>query len=324
MLIDSIIFNNLQQIDFIGINYLIKWIIISFIIIMLTTPFIYVLMFYLCSLILHFYRLILNPYYYHCFMDNGENQSVFNNDDEHYQQWMRPALLIAKIFNIVGRIWHGYEIIGYERIPKNGSAILVFYHSTLPNDIYYIIAKIFSIQKRKFYTIIDRIVTMVPGWSLFLNVLCITPGTIDDCVDIINRGNMLLLAPGGLREAMFSDENYQLIWNNRYGFARIARRTNVPIIPVFTKNSRESFRCLPILPRWLCRQIYDRYKIPIFWPFGGLPVKLTTIIGEPIHFPPEMTVAEIAELTAKKMEELIERHQTRPGSMWKALQQRFS
>ena len=95
---------------------------------------------------------------------------------------------------------------------------------------------------------------------------------------------------------MFSDENYQLIWNNRYGFARIARRTNVPIIPVFTKNSRESFRCLPILPRWLCRQIYDRYKIPIFWPFGGLPVKLTTIIGEPIHFPPEMTVAEIAEL----------------------------
>lgn len=95
MLIDSIIFNNLQQIDFIGINYLIKWIIISFIIIMLTTPFIYVLMFYLCSFILHFYRLILNPYYYHCFMDNGENQSLFNNDDEHYQQWMRPALLIA-------------------------------------------------------------------------------------------------------------------------------------------------------------------------------------------------------------------------------------
>lgn len=96
---------------------------------------------------------------------------------------------------------------------------------------------------------------------------------------------------------MFSDENYQLIWNNRHGFARIAKQTNVPIIPVFTQNSRESFRLLSIIPKWLCRLIYDRYKFPfLFIPYGGLPVKLTTFIGEPIHFTPEMTITEIAQL----------------------------
>ena len=209
-------------------------------------------------------------------------------------------------------------MIGLENIPAKDPAIIVFYHSTFPNDFYYLMALLFLKHKRTFFTIIERIIYRIPSWSLMLNVLRLIPGSVDDCVNIINRGNLLALSPGGLREglwivcglfffviffslkfsiAMFSDENYQLIWNNRHGFARIAKQTNVPIIPVFTQNSRESFRLLSIIPKWLCRLIYDRYKFPfLFIPYGGLPVKLTTFIGEPIHFTPEMTITEIAQL----------------------------
>ena len=94
---------------------------------------------------------------------------------------------------------------------------------------------------------------------------------------------------------MFGDNNYQLIWSGRQGFASVAKEANVPIIPVFTKNSREAFRCLPLFQEFF-RKIYDQYKIPLFLPYGGLPVKMTTIIGEPIYFLPEMSVTEIAEL----------------------------
>ncbi|OTF76382.1 hypothetical protein BLA29_014642, partial [Euroglyphus maynei] len=93
---------------------------------------------------------------------------------------------------------------------------------------------------------------------------------------------------------MFSDNNYQLLWHGRQGFAHVVKEANVPIIPVFTRNSREAFRQLPLF-RNFSRKIYDRFKIPIFIPYGGLPVQMTTIIGEPIYFPQEMTVSEIAE-----------------------------
>lgn len=95
---------------------------------------------------------------------------------------------------------------------------------------------------------------------------------------------------------MFGDHNYQLVWAGRQGFAHVAREAQVPIIPVFTQNSREAFRPLPLPFRNFFRKIYDRFKIPMFIPYGGLPVKLTTIVGEPIHFPPEMSASEIADL----------------------------
>lgn len=35
-------------------------------------------------------------------------------------------------------------------------------------------------------------------------------------------GEVLLLSPGGVREALFSDEYYSVLWGKRRGFARIA------------------------------------------------------------------------------------------------------
>jgi hypothetical protein len=71
---------------------------------------------------------------------------------------------------------------------------------------------------------------------------------------------------GGVREALFGDHNYQLIWKERKGFAKVAidakavnyfypfssyfyQRISVffqPIIPMFTKNCREAIRAMSI------------------------------------------------------------------------------
>lgn len=40
--------------------------------------------------------------------------------------------------------------------------------------------------------------------------------------DSSRLGEVLLLSPGGVREAIFSDEYYSLLWGKRRGFARIA------------------------------------------------------------------------------------------------------
>ena len=67
---------------------------------------------------------------------------------------------------------------------------------------------------------------------------------------------------GGVREALFGDHNYHLIWKERKGFAKVAIDAKTvssmfiidaelpsffqAIIPMFTKNSREAIRAMSI------------------------------------------------------------------------------
>ena len=85
-------------------------------------------------------------------------------------------------------------------IPDDGGAIIVFYHSTLPNDFHYLMAKIFLDKHRPMYTITDHTLYYVPGWSLLLKVLQLIPGTRNDCIQLLKQKHLLALSPGGLRE----------------------------------------------------------------------------------------------------------------------------
>ena len=74
----------------------------------------------------------------------------------------------------------------------------------------------------------------------------------------------------------------------------MATQARVPIIPVFTQNIREAFRTVQ-LGRNFFRRIYDKYKFPLMAIYGGFPVKLKTIVGEPIYVDPQLSVEEIAD-----------------------------
>lgn len=45
-------------------------------------------------------------------------------------------------------IYHGYEVTGMENIPKDGSALIVYYHGAIPIDMYYLVAKVCIEQDR--------------------------------------------------------------------------------------------------------------------------------------------------------------------------------
>lgn len=46
--------------------------------------------------------------------------------------------------------------------------------------------------------------------------------TREECVEILKKGYLLGIAPGGLREQNYGDNTYQLIWGKRKGFAQVA------------------------------------------------------------------------------------------------------
>ncbi|OTF83839.1 transmembrane protein 68-like protein, partial [Euroglyphus maynei] len=256
------------------------------------SPLFFVLLFYISLLIIwiHCYR-------YHLINNNDNNiDNRMRSESLHIKIWQRAFNTIAIIFSTFGRLWYDYEIIGIDNLPANGPALLVFYHGTWPCDIYFLIAELYLCKKRIMFTIVERIIYLLPGWPILLRALRLVPGSVNDCVQMLNNGSMVALSPGGLREAMFSDHHhYEIIHSGRLGFARVAKQANVPIIPIFTRNIRESFRQVPIMKNFV-KFIYDRYRIPLFLTYGGFPVKLTTIIGEPIRFQSDATVEQIAEM----------------------------
>ena len=67
-------------------------------------------------------------------------------------------------------------------------------------------------------------------------------GTRSECEEAFSQGYFVLLAPGGTREMLYSDANYDIHWGSRLGYAKLALKAKVPIYPVFTRNIREVYK----------------------------------------------------------------------------------
>jgi hypothetical protein len=61
----------------------------------------------------------------------------------------------------------------------------------------------------------------VVGLRVLCEVFQIIPGSIESCVAVLRRGDLLCVSPGGVREALFADpDHYNMIWGERLGFAK--------------------------------------------------------------------------------------------------------
>lgn len=89
------------------------------------------------------------------------------------------------------------------------------------------------------------------------------------CTAALDAGQQLLLTPGGSRECQPSRDFYRLRWDGRYGFARLAVRAGVPIVPLAVAGGAAAF------PGF-------RYKKLSFWCPFPLPVRMRIAFGEPI------------------------------------------
>lgn len=237
--------------------------------------------------------------------------------------WIVARKVISAVWDAHARLYHGYEVLGLEHLPaNNGPALIVYYHGAIPVDIYYLIARVVLERERLIYTVADRFLFKIPGFAIISESCNVSPGTIQSCVSILKDGNLLAISPGGVYEAQFGDHNYELLWRNRIGFAKVALEAQVPIIPMFTENLREAFRSVGFFRGFFMR-IYNWTRFPARPLYGGFPVKLRTHLGPPIHVTPNMSPEEVRERVALGVEELINKNQTIPGSIRKALWQRL-
>ena len=60
-------------------------------------------------------------------------------------------------------------------------------------------------------SVIDHFLFKVPGLSPVYEIFGATSGPRDKIVDLLKNGNVVIVSPGGVREALFS-KNYEIIW----------------------------------------------------------------------------------------------------------------
>ncbi|XP_063307458.1 DGAT1/2-independent enzyme synthesizing storage lipids [Pelobates fuscus] len=273
-------------------------------IIVFILPLFFILFFYLSILFLQVYK------------RKNELKEAYSNSI-----WDGARKTLATLWDGHATIWHGYEIHGLEKLPDDGPALIVYYHGALPVDYYYFVTKVILLKGIAIHSVADHFLFKLPGFRPLLELFNVIHGPKEECVKSLKNGHILAISPGGVREALFSDENYVLVWRNRTGFAQVAIDAKVPIIPMFTQNIREGFRSLGVLrvSRWL----YERFKFPLVLIYGGFPVKLRTYLGDPIPYEPNITPAELAEKTKNAIQSLIAQHQKIPGNIFQALLERF-
>jgi 1-acyl-sn-glycerol-3-phosphate acyltransferase len=82
----------------------------------------------------------------------------------------------------------------------------------------------------------------LPRWRDLLLAVGVVPGTPETAETLMRRGETLLVFPGGGREvAKRKGEKYQLLWENRMGFARLAVTHGYPTVPFATVGAEDAF-----------------------------------------------------------------------------------
>ncbi len=78
----------------------------------------------------------------------------------------------------------------------------------------------------------DHVHFKVPAWGTLLKRLGAVDGTRENCAKLMERGESILVFPGGAREvAKRRGEAYKLVWGERLGFVRMAIAHGCTIVP---------------------------------------------------------------------------------------------
>jgi len=116
---------------------------------------------------------------------------------------------------------------------------------------------------------LSRIERYIPGLPRLKDFSGIIGTDEDSCQAVLERGEQLLITPGGSREAQPARDFYRLRWEGRYGFVRLALKTGAPIVPLAVVGGAEAY------PGFRLGKLS-------FWSPLPLPARIRVVLGEPI------------------------------------------
>jgi len=81
--------------------------------------------------------------------------------------------IVCWFWKLHSKLFHGHEIIGEDNIPKDGPAMILYYHGAIPLYYYYVVANVFLSRGRLIHSVVDKMLFTFPGFqSLFKVFSC--------------------------------------------------------------------------------------------------------------------------------------------------------
>jgi 1-acyl-sn-glycerol-3-phosphate acyltransferase len=185
------------------------------------------------------------------------------------------------------------KVDGIDQVPR-GRALLVANHS-FGFDVVFALAAISERLNRRVWVLGEHIWWRIPFVRRLVASLGVVDGTPENLDRLLAADELVLVLPGGMREAVKPRElRYQLLWGRRYGFVRAAIRNQAPLVPLAGVGADELFDFVgnPFErgARWLGRR-----DLPVPLPAKILPFPrlrpLHFTLGEPVAPPAQPELA---------------------------------
>lgn len=130
-----------------------------------------------------------------------------------------------------------------ENVPRQGPFVLVGNHQLLGmQDLPTLVRELEVRRGVRVRGMADHFHFQLPLWRDLLVRMGAVPGTRENCAALLAAGEPVLVFPGGAREVYKRrGQQYQLLWGQRTGFARIAIEAGCPIVPFGAVGAEDRF-----------------------------------------------------------------------------------
>ncbi|MEZ4364426.1 MAG: lysophospholipid acyltransferase family protein [Kofleriaceae bacterium] len=182
--------------------------------------------------------------------------------------------------------YHSWEMVGADNVPRTGGVVFVGTHSLASYDLFIISASSRPLIGRQTYIVGDALLFKIPGVSSFLRENGFIHATRDELVQRLKDGDMIGIAPGGMKESLRSSRHrYEFDWSARKGFAWVSMHAGVPVVPTVCPRADHIYTVYenPVTP-----MLFKQFKVPLplfsgraFTP-APRPIKLVHLVGKPI------------------------------------------
>jgi len=177
------------------------------------------------------------------------------------------ALKLLPMVNAL-RTYHRHEVHGLENIPKRGPVIVACNHSLATYDMLMLMAAVYCYNGRIPRSLIDRAFYVFPGLGDIMERLGGIVGSQEAASSLLGNGEIIYLAPGGMRESLRPyTERYQILWNRRRGFARLSLETGAPIVLAACPRADDIYK---VYENSLTKLVYKKLRFA-FFPRPGSP-----------------------------------------------------
>ncbi|MEV0432949.1 lysophospholipid acyltransferase family protein [Nocardia sp. NPDC050413] len=225
------------------------------------------------------------------------------------------------------RAWASPRFYGLENIPAEGPVLIVANHNLLGGIDAPLLMPAILRERGRLVRGLAEHVLMVPGVREILHRFGAVRGTRSNCLALLERGEAVVVFPGGGREAIRrKGEKYVLKWEGRTGFARMAIQAGVPIVPLAMIGIDDAFDIVfdgqhPVMSplRWTCELlgINPELNPPLVKGIGPTPIprpeRFYYSAGAPIDPTPwigtddiDSAAADLRDVVQKSLEEELQ------------------